>query len=159
MAAAADRLAVEVQVAAGKKELQKWQKTEAAIETGEKETSAEIRVHLTRRFFDSDALKSAKKTFHRLKMDRTQGRNGVLIYINLRAHRFAIFGDISIHEKVGQGYWDAACQNLGKALHEKEMDQAVSETVSEVSHVLKKYFPWDPNHANPNELPNQVSED
>ncbi|MBL7715560.1 MAG: TPM domain-containing protein [Bdellovibrionales bacterium] len=137
----------------------KWVQTESAIAEAEKETSAEIRVHLSRRIFEGDPLKNAEKVFRRLKMDQTKGRNGVLLYVQLRKRRFAIFGDTGIHEKVGQSYWTATCQGLAAALKTKQVDLAIAETVSEIGKTLKKYFPNDPNQANPNELSNQVSQD
>lgn len=71
-----------------------------AIRTAEKNTSGEIRVHLEQVCKGDPCLRAAY-VFSRLGMFRTKDRNGVLIYLALKSHKFAIIGDSGINEKVG----------------------------------------------------------
>ncbi len=84
-----------------------------AIQSAERVTSGEIRVSVST-FFWGDLEKVAQKAFVRLGMDRTAQRNGVLIFLVPSRRRFAVLGDIGIHAKVGQAFWDelAACLSL-----------------------------------------------
>ena len=47
-----------------------------------------------------------------LKMDATQLRNGVLIFIAVESKKFAILGDIGINAKVEKGFWDEISTEL-----------------------------------------------
>ena len=81
------------------------QRIAAAIEAAELLTSGEVRVHLNDTC-KGDALKDAEKVFKRLRMDQTADRNGILFYIALESHNFAVVGDLGIHASVGQSFWD-----------------------------------------------------
>ncbi len=72
-----------------------------AITRAEADTTGEIRVHIE---FDckGDPLKRAAKLFHRLKMDRTRRRNGVLLYIASKARKVAVYGDSGITARGGE---------------------------------------------------------
>jgi uncharacterized membrane protein len=52
-----------------------------AIETAEKRTSGEIRVHIQPTTRGADIRTVAEKTFERLGMTRTAERNGVLLFV------------------------------------------------------------------------------
>lgn len=49
---------------------------------------------------------AAGEVFATLGMDRTELGNGVLLYIDLKHHRFAIWGGRGIYELVPEGFWD-----------------------------------------------------
>ena len=70
-----------------------------AIGDAEKQTSGEIRVHLTPKCGD-DVMKDAIKTFNRLKMYKTRHRNGVLIFMAFESRKFAIQGGRPHHRLV-----------------------------------------------------------
>ena len=76
-----------------------------AIKDAEKETSGEIRLHLDLRC-TGEALDMAVKMFEKLKMHETQLRNGTLIYLAVKDHKFAIFGDEGINEIVPNNFWE-----------------------------------------------------
>ncbi|HWC55324.1 MAG TPA: TPM domain-containing protein, partial [Chitinophagaceae bacterium] len=81
------------------------QKILQAIQHAEKETSGEIRVFVESKCSYMDALDRAKEIFEKLNMQNTAERNAVLIYVAVKHHQLAIFGDEAIHKKVGKGYW------------------------------------------------------
>src|SRR5690606_10055866 len=76
-----------------------------AIQVAEGYTSGEIRLAVEPRC-KGEPKDRAAIYFHRLGMDKTALRNGVLIYMAVDDHRFAIIGDAGIHAKVGAGFWE-----------------------------------------------------
>ena len=53
-----------------------------AIKDAERQTSGELHVHLASEKASGDVEERALETFNKLKMDKTQERNGVLFYID-----------------------------------------------------------------------------
>ena len=76
-----------------------------AIQAAEKNTSGEIRVHLEDKC-RKPLMEAATQTFHKLKMDRTAARNGVLVFLVPERKEFAILGDQGINEVVPDGFWE-----------------------------------------------------
>jgi uncharacterized membrane protein len=70
----------------------------AAITEAERNTSGEIRVYVSHKKRE-DALAAAHFRFRKLRMASTRHRNAVLIYFAPLTHKFAIVGDLGIHEK------------------------------------------------------------
>lgn len=130
-----------------------------AIRIAEQGTTGEIRVHLSKRWIEKDAYARAERIFHEYGMTRTTHRNAVLLYVNLRRHKFAIIGDESIHERVGSRYWQRIARRLSEDLRSTHPERAIAMAVQEIGEALKKHFPADLNEPNPDELGNDVSSD
>ncbi len=125
-----------------------------AIAEAEKETSGEIRVHLTDTF-KGDVLDAAAHIFKKLKMHKTELRNGVLIYLAITDRKFAIIGDVGIHSKVPEGSWHRIKEHMTVHFLNNEFAAGLKEGVTQTGHLLKKYFPSLPD--NKNELSNELS--
>lgn len=130
-----------------------------AIAEAESKTTGEIRVHLSRRWFERDPMKSARRIFLKYDLDKTTQRNAVLLYVNLKNKRFAILGDEGIHQRVGQSYWEKIAHELRDQLHSTYFENAIAVAVSQIGIVLKKYFPLSDGNRNDNELSNEVTHD
>src|SRR4051812_3982344 len=78
---------------------------ESAVKSAEENTSGEIRVHIENRC-KGDAVECATKIFHKLGMDKTELHNGVMFYLAIKDHKFAVIGDAGIHKHVPAGFWD-----------------------------------------------------
>ena len=76
-----------------------------AIMNAELDTSGEIRVHIENTC-PGEVMHRALLIFHKLEMDKTENRNGVLIYLAVKNRKFAIIGDEGIHKIVTENYWD-----------------------------------------------------
>ncbi len=151
--AAGDLVVGEVQVEAGK-----ISPIVKAIGEAEKNTTAEIRVYLSKRWLDRHPYHRAKTLFFKHGMDQTKHRNGTMLYVNLRCKKFAIFGDEGIHQKVGQSYWDLIAKNLALDLKSTHSENAIARAVFSVGEKLKEFFASD-GTENPNELSDAVLED
>ena len=129
-----------------------------AVAAAESLTSAEIRVHLERRLpraAKGDTLAHVRDVFHRLGMQRTRDRNGVLIYLALDDRRLAILGDEAIHRNVGDAYWARVRDGMVEKLRAGSARDAVVAAVGDVAAVLQRFFPHRPDDTN--ELSNRVS--
>ena len=127
-----------------------------AIADAEKSTSGEIRVYVSHKE-RHDALSFAKKRFHELGMQKTRQRNAVLIYIVPRTRQFAVLGDMGIHERCGDAFWNEIVRAMSERMKNGQFTKAICEAIREVGSVLQKHFPPLPDDAN--ELPNEVAGD
>jgi len=112
-----------------------------AIAAAEAGTTAEIRVHLSKRFFEKDPLKRAFRLFDRFDMARTRERNAVLIYINLRCRRFAVLGDQSAERTLGQAYWRELAASLAEDLRSTDPERAIAQAITRLGEKLRLHFP------------------
>ena len=132
-----------------------------AVAAAERETSAEIRVHLDRRLpkqpdaAPGDALACARAVFVRLRMHETAEHNGVLVYLAVEDRKLAIVGDEAIHARVGEAYWASVRDAMVERLRRGAAREAVLHAVSDVGGILQKFFPRRPDDRN--ELSDQVS--
>lgn len=133
----------------------------ASVTNAEAGTSAEIRVHLEpnvprARFRQAlDPLDRAREIFASLGMEQTRDRNGVLVYIALDDHKFAIFGDEGIHARVVGGYWQAVADLMRERLRRGATREAIVTAVEELGRALASHFPRRPDDVD--ELSNRVS--
>src|SRR4029077_6803213 len=76
-----------------------------SIRDAESKTSGEIRVFIQRGRFNGNPLSVAQKKFERLGMHKTRARNAVLIFVAPRAQKLAVVGDMAIHQRCGDQFW------------------------------------------------------
>ena len=126
----------------------------AAIAKAERKTSGEIRVYVSHRKRE-DALVAAQRRFRKLGMARTRQRNAVLIYFAPLARKFAIWGDVGVHEKCGQAFWNDLAAGMIHLLKQGQFTDAVVAAVKQVGDALAKAFP--PVADDRNELSDEVS--
>lgn len=129
---------------------------ETAIQKAEASTSGEIRVMISHKA-EGQALEAAKANFTRLGMDKTAKRNGVLIFLAVKTHSFAILGDEGIHKYVGQDGWDHIRDRMADFFKQDDFGQGLAYAVTEVGKVLKSRFPEE--EVNPNELSDEIVEE
>jgi uncharacterized membrane protein len=127
----------------------------AAITEAERNTSGEIRVYVSHKKRE-DALAAAHFRFRKLGMAKTRHRNAVLIYFAPLTHKFAIVGDLGIHEKCGDNYWQEIAGEMSDLLKEHLFTEAIITAIKKVGGVLAAHFPREPGDRN--ELPNQIAE-
>ncbi len=125
-----------------------------AIQQAERRTSGEIRVVVEAGKGD-DPYRRAVEWFHRLGMTATQHRNGVLIYVDPRTHRFAIIGDEGIHQRVGPPFWQAVRNAMTKAFQSKGLVAGIIQGIQAAADALAHHFPHQ-GDADVNELPDEV---
>jgi uncharacterized membrane protein len=127
-----------------------------AIGRAERQSSGEIRVFISEKQVN-DVLNEAKVHFLRLGMEKTRGRNGVLIYIAPRSRNFAIVGDVAIHEHCGDQFWQEIAEAMETNLKQERYTEALLLAIERVGAVLAAHFPRQPDDRN--ELPDEVERD
>ena len=125
-----------------------------AIQSAEKQTSGEIRVHVQRRAGPNIRM-FAEKTFERLGMTKTNLRNGVLLFIASEASQFVILGDRGIDEKVPKGFWDDIAAKLTIRFKNGQFTDGIVEAISAAGDHLRQFFPR--GEGDVNELPDEIS--
>ncbi len=125
-----------------------------AIESAELNTSGEIRVHIES-LCKGDPVERAIYLFNKLKMYKTKERNGVLIYIAMKSHKFAIIGDSGINEKVEENFWDQERELLLTHLKEGNIAEGLISVIEMAGNNLKKHFQYQTDDTN--EQSNEIS--
>ncbi|HEV8584696.1 MAG TPA: TPM domain-containing protein [Methylomirabilota bacterium] len=133
----------------------------AAVRDAERQTAAEIRVHIERRVAHglrrrtTDPMARARQVFATLGMHRTAHRHGVLVYLALEDRKLAIVGDEGIHARVGDDYWAGVRDRMVERLKAGAVRGAVVGAVAEVGATLARLLPHRPDDTD--ELPDDVS--
>lgn len=133
---------------------EKQQITEA-IRHAEKMTSGEVRVFVEGKCSYMDAIDRAAELFFNLQMQNTADRNAVLLYIAMKDHQLAVFGDEGIHKKVGNEYWSVEVKKMIANFNRKNYAEGISEVVKDIGEALTKHFPYN-NDSDKNELPDDI---
>jgi uncharacterized membrane protein len=126
-----------------------------AIRNAELRTSGEIRVFVEHRCRFMDAMDRALEIFDSLKMDQTENRNAVLLYIALSDRQLAVYGDKGIHEKVGEEFWNIAVKKILAHFNQNDYAAGISDCVSEIGESLQQHFPFI-KETDKNELPDEI---
>lgn len=125
-----------------------------AIQSAEKNTSGEIRVHIEKTT-DKDPLERAKEVFYELKMNETQAQNGVLFYVATESHHFAILGDKGINDLVPDDFWNAEKELVLSHFAKREFAKGLELGIIEAGKKLKEFFPYQSDDTN--ELSDEIS--
>jgi uncharacterized membrane protein len=125
-----------------------------AIMNAELDTSGEIRVHIENTC-QGEVMDRALKIFHKLGMEKTESRNGVLIYLAVKNRKFAIIGDEGIHNLVTNNYWDSIKNKMLEQFRENKFTEGLIEAITETGKQLKNHFPYKTNDVN--ELSDDIS--
>lgn len=126
----------------------------AAVKEAEKSTSGEIRVHIENECRE-DVLDRAAWIFRKLNMHKTAERTGVLFYLAVRDHKFAIIGDSGINAKVPEGFWDEIKDLMETSFRESRFTSGLKEGILLAGSQLKAHFPYLKDDIN--ELPDEIS--
>jgi uncharacterized membrane protein len=125
-----------------------------AIREAEKNTSGEIRVHLEKSL-DQDALKRAQELFFQLEMDKTIFKNGVLFYVAVDDHQFAIIGDEGIDKRVPDDFWESVRDEVISEFVNGNHTKGLVRGILHAGEKLKEYFPY--GDKDENELSDEIS--
>lgn len=125
-----------------------------AILNAELDTSGEIRVHIES-VCKGDVLDRASHLFSKLGMDKTDLHNGVLFYLAIDSHKFAIIGDKGINKEVPENFWQEIKEMMAEKFNNGHYTQGLSDGIALAGVRLKKHFP---HHIDDiNELSDEIS--
>jgi len=127
---------------------------EAAIGRAEKKTSGELRLYIEDHSED-EVLDRAAFIFDKLEMNKTAQRNGVLIYMAVKDHTFAILGDVGINAVVTNDFWEHIKDDMAAAFKQGEFEKGLTEGILAAGRALAEHFP-PATDGGTNELDNEV---
>jgi len=125
-----------------------------AIKNAELNTSGEIRVHIENHC-KKEVLDRAAVVFASLKMHKTKLRNGVLFYLAIKDHKFAILGDGGINAVIPDDFWDNTKEMMQQKFKEGEFTEGLSSGIKMAGEQLKSHFPYQSDDVN--ELDDDIS--
>lgn len=126
-----------------------------AIQHAEKNTSGEVRVFIESKCRWVDAIDRAAEVFFSLKMDKTEQRNAVLVYVAMKDRQLAVFGDAGIHEKVGDEYWNKVVAEMLSGFNSNNYAESIANCVTQIGQALQREFPYNKD-TDKNELPDEI---
>ncbi len=126
-----------------------------AIRQAERRTSGEVRLFIESRCKYMDAMDRAKEIFLNMGMDKTQDRNGTLVYVAVDDHQAAVLGDEGIHKKVGQQYWEEEVKKMLVHFRQQHLADGICQCINDIGEALHQHFPYD-RDTDKNELPDEI---
>lgn len=126
-----------------------------SIRNAEKMTSGEIRLHLENHCGKKGAVARAQELFHKLKMDKTELRNGVLMYLAVKDQQFAIIGDKGINELSPDDFWENVRDLMQEKFKQGNFLEGICDGIELAGEELKKDFPIQDDDKN--ELTDEIS--
>ncbi|MES2797564.1 MAG: TPM domain-containing protein [Bacteroidota bacterium] len=127
----------------------------SAIKEAEKNTSGEIKVHITNSSQNENVVKQAAHVFDQLGLHKTKQRNGVLIYIATDDRQFAIWADDGINKAVPEDFWESTVALMRDHMKAGQYAEALIKGIQLIGVKLKMYFPFEKNDLN--ELSDDIS--
>jgi uncharacterized membrane protein len=125
-----------------------------AIREAETNTSGEIKVHVETRC-PGEVMEHAKEIFLSLKLNQTKLRNGVLFYLAVDDHKFAILGDSGIDAVVPANFWQEIKDRMRTQFKAGAVTQGLCEGILMAGQQLKAHFPYQSDDTN--ELSDDIS--
>ena len=77
----------------------------------------------------------------RLGMNQSPERNGVLIFVAPRAHKFAVIGDEAVHAKCGDEFWRKLADAMSGYFRKSEFTPGIIHGVQKAGDLLAEHFP------------------
>ncbi|MEX0646358.1 MAG: TPM domain-containing protein [Balneolaceae bacterium] len=130
------------------------QKLIKAISAAEESTTGEIRLHIEFKC-KKDPLDRARSIFHELEMDKTDARNGVILYVATDDKKVAVYGDEGISSQVEDDFWQEEIDKLIAEFKSENFEQGLELVIADIGKKLKQFFPGE--GSDPNELDNEIS--
>jgi len=127
----------------------------AALREAEKRTSGEVRIFVESRCRFVDAIDRAAEIFFQLKMDMTEKRNAVLVYVAMRDRQLAVYGDDGIHKAVGKEFWNNEVNKMSEQFSRESFADGICSIVKDIGIALHYHFPYD-DDKDKNELPDDI---
>tara|TARA_Y100000589_G_scaffold246893_1_gene234804 strand:+ start:132398 stop:132835 length:438 start_codon:yes stop_codon:yes gene_type:complete len=126
-----------------------------AIRQAELNTSGEIRVHIDKKCRGDNVLDRAAQIFDLLGMQKTELRNGVLIYVAVDDRQLAILGDVGVNQVVPDDFWESTRDIMLDYFKKGDYTQGLVKGILHAGEQLKKHFPYQTDDIN--ELSDEIT--
>jgi len=112
----------------------------AAIREAEHQTTGRIHVSISPNHVE-EPLVAAQVEFMRLGLNESPERNGVLIFVAPRSHKFAVIGDEGVHSKCGDEFWQKLADAMSGFFRKAEFTPGIIHGVQTAGELLAAHFP------------------
>ncbi len=113
-----------------------------AVQAAEANTSGRIIVYIGRHR-TRDALAEGHRLFRKLGMEMDDKKTGLLFFIAPKAQTFSVIGGTTLHERLGQEWWDALAAKIGAQFREGRFTDGLVSAIEEAGRVLHLHFKSD----------------
>lgn len=124
----------------------------------EMSTSGEIRIAVKekKKFFErnNNIRQLAEKEYHKLNMNATRDKTGILLYLLLSERQFYILADSGINQIVGQVTWDEVRDEIQIRFQNGKFCDGLIWGIERVGKILSEHFPI--KSGDTNELSNKI---
>ena len=108
----------------------------------------------TNREMRAEVERAAWEAFSRLRVGRTAGGTGILLYLSLFERMVLVLGDEPIAQQLDQKAWDEVRDTLVAGLRSRRAAEALCQSIARCGELLSKHFPLQPGDVN--ELTNEL---
>jgi len=91
-----------------------------------------------------DALERAEREFDRIGLAARQARNAALVLIAPNARGYAVIGDRSLHERVGDDFWKGVVAEMQPFFAREDVTGGVLLAVERIGSALHAHFSEEP---------------
>lgn len=126
-----------------------------AIQNAEQRTSGEVRLFIESKCRFVNAIDRAQEIFFQFKMHDTELRNATLIYVAVKDHQAAVFGDEGIYRKVGEQYWKDVVMKMMQYFKHENLAGGICSAINDLGEALHLHFPF-ASETDKNELPDEI---
>jgi uncharacterized membrane protein len=74
-------------------------------------------------------------------MTQSPERNGVLIFVAPRTHKFAVIGDEGVHAKCGDEFWRELAKVMTDYFRKSEFAEGIIHGIRKAGELLAEHFP------------------
>ena len=124
--------------------------------TAQQEQALVHAIRIAEKNTEKPPMERALEVFYFLKMDETELRNGVLIYVAVESKKFAILGDKGINDKVPVNFWDMEKEIILSHFSKNKNSIGLEKAILQVGEKLKEFFPFH-HSTDTNELSDEIS--
>jgi uncharacterized membrane protein len=90
-------------------------------------------------------------------MTHTRERNAILIFVAPLSHKFAVIGDVGVHKRCGDEFWQKLAEEMRGHFLRSEFTTGLVQGIGKAGDLLAEFFPRRPDDQN--ELPDEVEHD
>ena len=103
---------------------------------------------IAKREMRQEVERAARESFQRLKIRKTGGGTGLLIYVSLYEHMVHVVGDDAINAKLSQADWQGLCDTILRGFKDGKPATGMRDGILLGGELLATHFPIQPGDAN-----------
>lgn len=112
-------------------------------------TTGQVHVHLDSREVNAaekndqntDFVSVAGEYFTKVGLHQTKYRNGILVYVWLKARKLAIYGDVSAYEKLPREFWQSTVEKSCDIVAQQGLYAGLANCLKQIDVALSQHFP------------------